>query len=93
MIWLDEFVDKEEDSQTKKKRTHICRYSYGLSTPEDLVSDLVNNEIAKECVLGEVAGVFDNWLTKYLILEMKKLQSPKEDDNREVLEKSMWIVY
>lgn len=84
-----ELVDKEEDSETKKKRTHICRYLYGLSTPEDLVSDLVNNEIAKECVLDEITGVFDKWFTDYLATEMKKLQPQKEDINHEVLEKSV----
>lgn len=53
----------------------MIRYTYGLSKPENLVSDLVSNGIIKECLLCDIAEVFDDWLTGYLAYEMKRLNA------------------
>ena len=45
---------------------------YGVSTAEDLVSDLVNNGIIKESELEALAEVFDKWCNKILYSEMVK---------------------
>ena len=46
-----EFHVDKENNPDKKSWTQSCKFVYGVSTAEDLVSDLVNNGIIKECEL------------------------------------------
>ena len=74
MILENVKLGKNKKLDQKSTWTQIVRYTYGVSSPEALVSDLVSNGIIRELYLDVLVETFDNWLTKYLVLEMKKLK-------------------
>ena len=45
------------------------RYTYGVSKPENLVSDLISNGIIRETSLSPIAMAFEGWLNEVLYNE------------------------
>ena len=62
-------VDKANDHSTKSTWTQLVRYTYGVSKPENLVSDLISNGIILETSLLPIAMAFEGWLNEVLYNE------------------------
>ena len=62
-------VDKANDHSTKSTWTQLVRYTYGVSKPENLVSDLISNGIIRETSLLPIAMAFEGWLNEVLYNE------------------------
>lgn len=79
-------IDKGGDHTTKSTWTQLVRYTYGVSKPENLVSDLISNGIIREGSLLPIAVAFEGWLNE-VIYNVKMDELEVNSDELEVVEK------
>ena len=65
----------------------MVRYKYGISKPENLVTDLISNGIIREGSLLPIAVAFEGWLNEVIYNAKKMEELETNTDDLEVIEK------